>query len=523
MEWINHLHHFIISRDFSYRCQRKQLLGIFSVIEVTVCSARVKRRNCVQLATILAFAIYTYDLPHKAYSIWAGAPLAGVRESMIKIKKGLDLPITGKPVQEIDSATPVTRVAVVGDDYPGMKPTMEVAEGDTVAKGQLLFTDKKNEGVRYTAPAAGTVVAVNRGKKRVFESVVIELAGDAETEFAVKDPASASRDDLVATLIESGEWIAFKTRPFGRSPAVDASPSHIFVTAIDTRPLAPEPQHFISEHVAEFEMGLVVLNKLTEGTVFLCGAAGVDLPASNVTQREDFTGPHPAGLAGTHIHFLAPVNQDKHVWSIGYQDVVAIGGLFKTGKLFSERVIALAGPSVSRPRLLRTRVGACLDEITAGEILTEGQRVISGSVLDGRKATGSTAYLGRFHNQVSVLAEGHQREFMGFVMPGADKFSLTRLFSSALLGKKGLKITTSTGGSYRAMVPLGTYEEMMPLDILPTQLLRSLLVGDVDAAIQLGCLELDEEDLALCTFACTGKYEYGPYLREMLSRIEAEG
>jgi len=442
---------------------------------------------------------------------------------MIKIKKGLDLPITGKPVQEIDSAAPVTRVAVVGDDYPGMKPTMAVAEGDTVAKGQLLFTDKKNEGVRYTAPAAGKVVEVNRGKKRVFESVVIELSGDAETEFAVKDPDSASRDEVVATLIESGEWIAFKTRPFGRSPAVDAAPLHIFVTAIDTRPLAPNPQHFISEHGAEFEMGLKVLKKLTEGTVYLCSSPGVDLPASNVTQREDFTGPHPAGLAGTHIHFLAPVSQDKQVWSIGYQDVVAIGGLYKTGKLFSERVVALAGPGVNRPRLLRTCAGACLDEITAGEIATEGQRVISGSVLDGRKAAGPTAYLGRFHNQVSVLAEGTEREFMGFVRPGANKFSLTRLFASSLLGKKGLKITTSTGGSYRAMVPLGTYEEMMPLDILPTQLLRSLLVSDVDAAIQLGCLELDEEDLALCTFACTGKYEYGPYLREMLSRIEAEG
>jgi len=444
---------------------------------------------------------------------------------MIKIKKGLDLPITGKPVQEIDSAAPVTRVAVVGSDYPGLKPTMEVAEGDTVSKGQLLFTDKKNEGIRYTAPGAGKVIAVNRGKKRVFESIIIELAGDAEVEFSIKDLDGSSREDLNSILVESGEWVAFKTRPFGKVPALNSIAQHIFVTAIDSRPLAADPEHFIAAHSGAFETGLKVLKKLTEGTVFVCGAPGVELPGSSIAGvlREDFSGPHPAGLVGTHIHFLAPVSQQKQVWSIGYQDVIAIGSLFTTGKLFSERVVALAGPGVTRPRLLRTQAGASLDELTQGEIAVDGQRVISGSVLDGRKAAGTTAYLGRFHNQISVLTEGTKREFMQFVMPGATKFSLTRLFAASLFGNKSVEITTSTGGSHRAMVPLGTYEEMMPMDILPTQLLRALLVNDVDSAIQLGCLELDEEDLALCTFACTGKYEYGPYLREMLSRIEAEG
>lgn len=441
---------------------------------------------------------------------------------MIKVKQGLDLPITGKPVQEIDSAPEVKHVAVVGYDYPGLKPTMEVAEGDNVAKGQLLFTDKKNEGIRYTAPAAGKVVAVNRGKKRVFESVVIEISGSEEVQF---DTQSDSREAICSTLIESGEWISFKTRPFGKVPAVDSEPEHIFVTAMDSRPLAADPQLFIQEHKAEFENGLKILGKLTSGKVMLCAAANTDLPGTNIegVQHETFSGPHPAGLVGTHIHFLAPVSQAKQVWSIGYQDVIAIGSLFETGKIFSERVIALGGPGVKKPRLLRTRAGASLDELTSGEVSEDNQRVISGSVLDGRKANGPTAYLGRFHNQVSVLTEGTRREFMGFVMPGADKFSLTRLFASSVLGNKGVEITTSTGGSHRAMVPLGTYEEMMPLDILPTQLLRALLVGDVDSAIQLGCLELDEEDLSLCTFACTGKYEYGPYLRGMLDRIEEEG
>ena len=442
---------------------------------------------------------------------------------MIKIKQGLNLPIGGVPQQVIEDARPARSVAVVGFDYPGMKPTMEVAEGDSVIKGQLLFTDKKNPGVKYTAPATGRVSAINRGKKRVFESLVIEIEGDEETQFPTKDIASMSRDEVVTLLVDSGEWTALKTRPYGKVPAIDAAPAHVFVTAMDTRPLAADPTLFINANADAFKAGLTLLAKLTEGKVYLCAAPNAELPAHEAVTREEFSGPHPAGLVGTHIHFLSPVSQTKSVWTIGYQDVIAIGALASTGKLFSERVVSLAGPGVEKPRLLRTRVGASIDELTAGELTADDNRVISGSVLDGRKAVAATAFLGRFHNQVSVLREGRDREFFGFVMPGAKKFSLTRLFISSLLGNKGVEITTSTGGSSRAMVPLGTYEEVMPLDILPTQLLRSLIICDVEAAIQLGCLELDEDDLALCTFACPGKYEYGPYLREMLTRIEAEG
>lgn len=444
---------------------------------------------------------------------------------MRKIKKGLDLPISGSPAQEIDQAAAVTEVAVVGTDFPGLKPTMEVAEGDTVVKGQLLFTDKKNPGVRYTAPASGKVAAVNRGKKRVFQSLVIEVSDGEETEFSMPNLDSCDRAAVVDALVESGEWVAFKNRPFGKVPAIDSTPNHIFVSAMDTRPLAADPAQFINAHSDAFKNGLKVLTKLTEGTVYLCSEPDANIPGGDVTgvQTEHFTGVHPAGLVGTHIHFLAPVSQEKSVWSIAYQDVIAIGSLFATGKLFSERVVALSGPGVTKPRLVKTVTGANLEQLLKDEVSAENQRVISGSVLDGRTAVGPVAYLGRFHNQVSVLTEGREREFMGFVMPGAKKFSLTRLFISSLLGNKGVEITTSTGGSHRAMVPLGGFEEMMPLDILPTQLLRALIVKDVDAAIELGCLELDEEDLALCTFACTGKYEYGPYLREMLDRIEAEG
>jgi Na+-transporting NADH:ubiquinone oxidoreductase subunit A len=289
--------------------------------------------------------------------------------------------------------------------------------------------------------------------------------------------------------------------------------------------LAADPKQFLDENHEAFLAGLDVLCALTEGRVFVCCAVAHGLPDSSNPRVlvEEFAGPHPAGLVGTHIHFLSPVSQVKTVWHIGYQDLIAIGHLFATGKIYSERVVSLAGPGVAKPRLLRTRMGASLDELTAGEMEPGEQRTISGSVFDGRKASGPTAFLGRYHNQVSVLSEGRDREFLGFIKPGSKRFSLTRLFISSLLGARNMQFTTNRGGSERAMVPLGTYEEVMPLDILPTQLLRALLVGDVDVAIALGCLELDEEDLALCTFACPGKYEYGPYLREMLTSIEAEG
>ncbi|XOV89391.1 MAG: Na(+)-translocating NADH-quinone reductase subunit A [Pseudomonadota bacterium] len=447
---------------------------------------------------------------------------------MIRTKRGLDLPISGKPEQIAYDGRPVRTVALLGYDYPGLKPTMEVAEGDKVRAGQVIFTDKKNPGVKYTAPATGTVTAVNRGARRIFQSVVIEIEAGEEESFGQFDPADIAtlpREQVVAQLIDSGEWTALRNRPYSKVPAPDDVPRDIFVTAMDTRPLTADPQVFINEHKDAFVAGLSVLTRLTGGSVFVCTAPGADVPTGTdpAIKTETFAGPHPAGLPGTHIHFLSPVSQQRSVWFIDYQNVVAIGSLFTTGKLFHDRIVALGGPGADKPRLLRTRRGASLDELLAGEISEANQRVISGSVLDGRTARGPSAYLGRHHHQVSVLREGNDRELFGFILPGVKKFSVTRLFAGSWLGTKEFALTTNTEGSERAMVPIGSYEWVMPLDVLPTQLLRALLVSDVESAIALGCLELDEDDLALCTFVCPGKYEYGPYLREMLTRIEAEG
>lgn len=446
------------------------------------------------------------------------------------LKKGLDLPITGEPEQIIENGNKVKSVAVLGMDYVGMKPTMLVAEGDKVKLGQVLFSDKKNPGVNFTSPGAGIVKAINRGAKRVLHSVVIELKGnEAESFTKYKDSEldGLSADQVKENLIASGLWVALRTRPYGKTPAIDSSPSSIFVTAIDTNPLAADPSVIIKERSADFTNGLAVIAKLTNGKVYVCKAPGADIPtgnASSVTVAE-FSGPHPAGLPSTHIHFIDPVNANKSVWHLDYQAVMAIGSLFTTGKLNVERVVSLAGPTAKKPRLLRTRAGACLSELVAGELMDGENRVISGSVIYGHKAADWSDYLGYYSNQVSVLKEGRDREFFGWIVPGKDKYSALNVYTSSKDRKSGRKfpLTTNKNGSNRAIVPVGVYESVMPMDILPTPLLKSLVVGDTDQAQMLGCLELDEEDMALFTFVDPGKHEFGPVLRANLTKIEKEG
>ncbi len=447
---------------------------------------------------------------------------------MIKITKGLNLPIAGMPSQQISSKPAVKRVALLGEEYIGMRPSMAVREGDRVQKGQLLFEDKKNPGVRFTAPASGTISAIHRGERRVLQSVVIDVDGDDAVHFPryeLADLAGLTREAVQRQLLESGMWTAFRTRPFSKIPAPGSVPAAIFVTAIDTNPLAADPQPIILAQREAFDAGLTLLTRLTDGKVHVCQASGGKLgghPVGQVTFNQ-FAGPHPAGLVGTHIHFLEPVSLKKQVWHLNYQDVIAVGKLFLEGELSVERIIALGGPQVKEPRLIKTCSGASLDELLADELLDDENRIISGSVLSGTDARGPHAFLGRFHLQISVVKEGREKELFGWVMPGKDKFSITRTTLGHFMKRKLFNFSTDTNGGERAMVPIGNYERVMPLDILPTMLLRDLLAGDTDSAQALGCLELDEEDLALCTYVCPGKYEYGPALRSVLTQIEQEG
>jgi len=454
-----------------------------------------------------------------------------------QIKRGLDVPIAGRPEAGLEAADPVRRVALIADDYVGMKPTMSVAAGDQVKRGQLLFEDKKIPGVRFTSPGAGAVLAVNRGAKRAFQSIVIELcdaeragtAGDNELaafeSWSADSIASYSREQVKALLLESGLWTALRARPFSRTANPAAVPHSIFVTAMDTNPLAPPVEAALDGRMKEFETGLVAVSKLTDGKVYLCKRPKSVLASLHTgAVQETFVGPHPAGNVGTHIHLLDPVGRKKTVWHIGYQDVIAWGALFMTGKLDVTRVISLAGPGVQRPRNVRTRLGASLDEITAGQLNAGDLRVISGSVLSGRSAMGDIfGYLGRYHNQVSVIPEDRRRELLGWLSPGMNLYSITNGFLSSLFPGREFKFSTNLHGGRRAIVPIGTYEKVMPLDIQATYLLRALASDDLERIELLGGLELDEEDLALCTFVCPSKQEYGPMLRRNLDTLEREG
>ncbi len=445
------------------------------------------------------------------------------------IKEGLDLPVTGKPEQKVGEGNKVSSVAVLGTDFVGLKPKMMVSEGDSVKLGQVLFTDKQNPGVNFTAPGTGVVKAINRGARRVLQSVEIELKGQDQESFSKytkKELAEITVEQIKENLLASGLWCSFLTRPYGKIPQADTTPSSIFVTAIDTRPLAADPAVVIKGRETDFAAGMNIISKLSAGKTYLCKASGSDITAVEQAQTAEFSGPHPAGLPSTHIHLIDPVNAEKFVWHIDYQAVIAIGALFSTGKLNVERVVSLAGPVVKKPRLVKTRVGANTDDLVKGELDESAEnRVISGSVLYGQEAADWAAFIGFYSNQVTVLAEGRQRELFGWIVPGKNKYSALNVYLSSKDRKhhRQFPLTTDKNGSNRAIVPVGIYEAVMPMDILPTPLLKALVVGDTDSAQQLGCLELDEEAVSLFTFVDPGKHDFAPVLRANLTKIEKEG
>lgn len=447
---------------------------------------------------------------------------------MIKIKKGLDLPITGTPEQKIYPAPQVTSAAIIGDDFKGMKPSMLVQVGDVVKKGQPIFEDKKTPGVLFTSPVAGKVREINRGEKRVFQSVVIDIQGDEQVQFQnylSKSVSDYTAEEARKLLIESGYWTFIRTRPFSKTPQIDSTPASIFVNAMDTNPLAANPGIVLTSCAEDFRNGVIALSRLC-GKVFVVSTknSSIDVKGIAGVKHEIFEGPHPAGNVGTHIHHLDPVSSKKTVWHVNYQDAIAIGRLFKTGEFFNQRVIALGGPMARNPRLLKTIRGANIAELTAGENFDTSEiRYVSGSVLGGRTAHDKVGYLGQFHLQVTMLKEGRHREFMGWQSPGVNKFSIKNVFLSKFIPGKKFDFDTNTYGSLRSIVPIGSFEAVMPMDILPTYLLRYLMARNTDGAVNLGALELDEEDLALCTFVDPCKNEYGPILRENLNIVEKEG
>lgn len=448
---------------------------------------------------------------------------------MIVIKKGIELPISGAVADDSIHQLPTQALyAVIGDDYLGLRPTMMIAVGDKVREGQALFEDKKNPGVLICSPVSGEIEDIVRGERRRLLAVTIRPDESLEpirfTQFDEDALAEISAEQVREQLQKSGTWSLLRQRPFDKTPKIDATPQAIFVNTMDSNPLAVNPMLAFADREADYQAGLTVLSKLTAGSVHVVHEPKTKLPQTSAqhVQYHAIDGIHPAGLVGTHIHFIDPVSANKTAWHLNLQDLLAIGHLFRTGYLDNERIISIAGPGVKNPQFVKTRIGVSLTHVLKDNIAEGEQRIISGSIFAGRQTDAETAFLGFYDKQVVVLPEGRESIFLEFMRPGMNSYSRTRAYLGRFL-KKPLPFTTSMQGSPRPIVPFGIYDEVMPLDILPTLLLKALIIKDTDTAVQLGALELAEEDVALLTYVDPGKHDFGAILRENLEQIEEEG
>ncbi len=461
-------------------------------------------------------------------------PPVVVKNRLFNLKKGLDIPLAGMPELRIETVPPASKVALCAHEFHGLKPDMLVSPGDTVAQGQPLFSDRRHPEILYTSPASGVVDEVHRGRKRALLAVEVRVEGQRQVTFNTykgRKLTTLPPETVREQLLRSGLWAAFRTRPYSETPPPTQEPEAIFITAMDTRPLAPDPQMVIEADSENFRAGLSVLSRLSKVPLYVCTSPGAKLPLPNLENlcQAEFGGPHPAGLAGTHIHFLAPIISGKVVWAIDYHHVISVGAVFTTGHLSSTRVVALGGPLVVHPRLLRVLEGASVSELCQNELLSgrpgdPDVRVVVGSVLEGYEAQDGLDFLGPFTHQVTALSNRCQQPILGWIRPGLNLFTVSRtLFSSLSGAKRRFPLGCGKNGGPRSLIPLELYEHVFPLELLPVQILKALLVRDTETAEQLGCLELDEEDLALCSFVCPSKHEFGPALRENLELIKREG
>lgn len=446
----------------------------------------------------------------------------------IKAKRGLDLPIHGAAQSDtVVDRLDVRRVALMPQEYWGAKVRLLVQEGDAVQVGTPLMCDRRDESVLYTSPAAGKVAAIHRGQRRAVLSVVVDVAGfEDAAPFQPVDVQGASRDVIRGALAGSGLWPALRRRPYDRVAVTTDEPAGIVVQAFDSSPLAPDLTKVVAGREDDVKAGLAALAKLTDGKVHLCGRGGADLGrfATEGTVVHHFSGPHPAGTPGFFMHNVCPAGAGRVVWHVGIQDVADMGRLLRTGKRPVERVVAITGPEAREPKLVRTRPGADLAALLEGESKARAPRFVNGSCLWGRKVDAAThqEFLGRWNTQVTILEDDVQRDFIGWALPVSGRYTQTNTVWDKFF-RKTFKYDTDTNGSLRAIVPTGHYEAVMPMDVLPTQLIKALASKDLEGAEKLGVLELAEEDLALCQVVDHSKVAITDMLREMLTQIEKEG
>jgi Na+-transporting NADH:ubiquinone oxidoreductase subunit A len=447
---------------------------------------------------------------------------------VIKIKKGLDIKMKGQAEKIYVKAPRAKTYAIKPVDWHGLTPKIIPKLCDEVKVGTPIFFDKYNPEVKFCSPVSGILSSINRGERRRIVEVVVEDDGkDTHETFLHGDPAGMKREQIVENLLNSGLWPVIRRRPYTVIARTGEVPKSIFISAFDTSPLAPDFDFLLKDSEEDFQWGVNVLKQLTEGKVHLnldgrfpsvrtlSGIKGVEI--------NRFKGPHPAGNVGIQISRLDPINKGEVVWVVQPQDVVAIGRLFKTGKYDPSMIVALTGSRVQKPQYYKVIRGASVSTILENQLKEGDNRVISGNVLNGKTINPETGYIGFFDSQITVIPEGNYYEFFGWMKPGLKKLSVSRSFASTWLApNREFDLDTNFHGGQRAFVMTGEYEKVLPMDIYPVQLLKAILVNDIDKMEQLGIYELDEEDLALCEFVCTSKTPVTKILRDGLRALRKE-
>ena len=445
----------------------------------------------------------------------------------IKIKRGLNIKLAGEAAKSVTNIPLPEIFAIKPTDFAGLTPKLLIKEGEEVQAGTPLFYDKNNEAILFTSPVSGEVAEIVRGHKR--QIMEIKILADREIKyvsFNKTNPDNLSRQEITEALLKSGVWPFIRQRPFGTVANPDDSPKSIFISAFDSSPLAPDMNFIMQDCDAEFKTGLDALKKLTDGNIHLNLQADA-LTSSVFTNANGVVltkidGPHPAGNVGIQIHHIDPLNKGEVIWYINPQDVLIIGRLFNDGKFDAAKTIAVTGSQVNDPKYYKTIVGSSIKNIIDDNGLKAGDnRIISGSILSGTQIS-IYGYLGFYDSLIAVIPEGNESEFMGWLMPGFNKYSVSRAFFSWLSPNKQYDLNTNLHGEERPFVMTGQYEKVFPMDIYPVQLLKSILIEDIDMMEKLGIYEVVEEDFALCEFVCTSKIKSQEIIRRGLDLVRKE-
>jgi len=446
-------------------------------------------------------------------------------DKVITIRKGLDMKLQGE-AERVLANTSSEMYAVKPTDFHGVLPKLLVAPGDRVLAGTPLFFDKYNERIQFTSPVSGVVEEVRRGDRRRLEEIVIRADGEISYRaFDVPDLPVATPGSITEVMLASGLWPVIRQRPYGVIATPGVAPRSVFVSAFDTSPLAPDLDFLISQRGHEFQLGIDVVRKLSGAPVHLNVHAdrtkAQEFLSARDVEKTRFRGPHPSGNAGIQIHHIDPVVKGDVVWVIHPLDIAMIGRFFLSKRYDTTRVIALAGSGVKQPRYFKTRIGASIATIADRELADTNQRFISGNVLTGTKIS-EDGFLGFYDHMITVIPEGDHYEFMGWARPGFDAFSHTATFLSKIFHRKPFAPHTNLNGGERAFVVTGQYEKVFPMDILPVQLIKAIMIKDIDLMENLGIYEVVEEDMALCEVMCTSKMEVQSILREGLDLMKKE-